>query len=356
MFLDATKFISRGEGVVLTTPPPPSPPASSMVRLPKHPARNPACSGQQMGCGEQWWRGLHQAPPATDEWITFPFRNIRRDPCSPQRKAPALWGRRHRAPRELPPLWAHSHPPCQQAPWSSTPPSPGASIFNSSPKSHPPVTHNFLCSLSQPLSYSLSLHTVSPLAEMSLLGSSPKELLFILQDTRQECPFPWWPSWPHCSWFVVTLALRNYSLSIYASVSFCWIGCLSDYICHCLRTCHVPGTRLAQSFWSKSSEPPLTGVLVSSSFQRQEDWTLRCQWVRPGLNSVCLARELSLKAEATCYSSFSYQHCIRPMRGAKEGSMQCYNTVAVLSVMQDECSGNLLYHIVLAVSNTVLYI
>lgn len=44
------------------------------------------------------------------------------------------------------------------------------------------------------------------------------------------------------------------------------------------------------------------------------------------------------------------------MRGAKEGSMQCYNTVAVSSVMQDECSGNLLYHIMLAVSNTVLYI
>lgn len=84
--------------VVLTTPLPPSPPASSMIGLPKHLARNPASSGQQMGCGEQRWRGLHQAPPATDEGITFLFRNIRQDSCSPQRKAPALWGRRHQVP------------------------------------------------------------------------------------------------------------------------------------------------------------------------------------------------------------------------------------------------------------------
>lgn len=44
--LDAAKCIGSTRRGCLTTPPPPSPPASSAVRLPKLPARNPTSSGQ----------------------------------------------------------------------------------------------------------------------------------------------------------------------------------------------------------------------------------------------------------------------------------------------------------------------
>lgn len=61
MFLDATKFISRGEGVVLTTPLPPLPPASSMVRLPKHPARNPS----KLRAADGMWRAVMEGTPSS---------------------------------------------------------------------------------------------------------------------------------------------------------------------------------------------------------------------------------------------------------------------------------------------------
>ena len=193
MFLESTRFISRGKGVALTTPLPSSPPASSMVRLPKHPARNPATSGQLVGCGEQRERGLHQDSPKRKMSTSRSYsETLGRTPATHRGKLQLIsaTGIRHRGSCLL--LWGHSHPPRQQGLSSSTPAtSPCASLYDSPPKSHPPVTHTFplFLKLRQPLILPASAHSFSS-AEISFLDSSPKELLRILQDTRQECPFP----------------------------------------------------------------------------------------------------------------------------------------------------------------------
>lgn len=194
MYLESTRFISRGKGVALTTPLSSSPPASSMVRLPKHPAQNPATLGQLVGCGEQRERGLHQDSPK-------PKMSTSRSYSETLGRTPAA----HRGELQLISatgtgpqggcllLWAPSHPPRQQAPSSSTPAtSPGASLYDSPPQ-EPHSNDPHLAPVPQlktaPLILPASAHSFSS-AEISFLDSFPKELLLILQDTRQECPFP----------------------------------------------------------------------------------------------------------------------------------------------------------------------
>lgn len=188
MYLESTRFISRGKGVALTTPLPSSPPASRMVRLPKQPARSPAAGGLWRAAGEG---APPRLPQAKDEHITLLFRNLGQDPCHPQGRAPAHQRNRHQGSCLL--LWAHSHPPRQQAPSSSTPAtSPGASLYDSPPQ-EPPSSDPHLSPVPQlktaPLVLPASAHSFSS-AEISFLDSFPKELLLILQDTKQECPFP----------------------------------------------------------------------------------------------------------------------------------------------------------------------
>lgn len=138
-------------------------------------AQAPSVEPSNLRAAGGLWRAAGEgAPPrlpqAKDEHITFLFRNLGQDPCHPQGRAPAHQRKRHQGSCLL--LWAHSHPPRQQAPSLSTPATPPVLLSTIAPrKSHPPVTYTFplFLNLRQPLSYSLPLHTVSPLLKYLFL-------------------------------------------------------------------------------------------------------------------------------------------------------------------------------------------